>query len=98
MTIQEFLELAEKNGAILTPDEAEKCRRDTIERFSRHQVYTGMFGDMHVIDTHSWGNKVMDFLWTCLICGATVIFVPALIVYFLIFLLFAISVICTLFV
>jgi len=65
MSAQQFLELATKNGALLTPEETQKCQRDTTDWLSRHQVYVGMFGDWHIIDTHSFGYKIYNFIANC---------------------------------
>ena len=62
MTAQEFLELAEKQGAILTPEQTEKCRQDTVDFFSRYHVsYDTLFGNWDIVDTHSWGYRFVKF-------------------------------------
>jgi hypothetical protein len=87
MTTQEFLELADKNGAILTPEETEKCRQKTMEWFTRHQIYVGMFGDWHAIDTHSWGYKICQFVTGCFeFCfGLFLLFLSAFLLFTLFF-------------
>jgi len=31
----------------------------------RYQTYAGLFGDLSVVDTHSWGYKVYKFVTNC---------------------------------
>jgi hypothetical protein len=62
LTAEEFLALAEQNGAILTPEETEKCRQDTANFFSRYDVsYDSLFNEWDVVDTHSFGYRFVQF-------------------------------------
>jgi hypothetical protein len=87
LSAEEFLELAEQNGAILTPEQTVKGRQESVDWFSRYQFYTGLFGDWHVIDTHAWDYKIYKFVTGCIkFCfGLFLLFLSAFLLFTLLF-------------
>ncbi|MDR1270252.1 MAG: hypothetical protein LBK82_12080 [Planctomycetaceae bacterium] len=74
--INEILEWAEQNGALIPPEEAEKHRQETIEYFERHQLHTGYLGGLYFVDTHSLGYMCYKF-FLCLILFLVCTFITA---------------------
>jgi hypothetical protein len=62
MTNEEFYELARQRNAIMTPEESEKCRRETAEFLERYQLNSDWLGDPYFVDTH---NPLHVFLDKC---------------------------------
>ncbi|MDR1493963.1 MAG: hypothetical protein LBT05_14775 [Planctomycetaceae bacterium] len=94
MTNEEFVQLAQQNNAILTPEQTEQSRRETQEFFERYEVCRSWDGIYYVVDTKTPGYRfvhsvqntiaftgmaILGFL-ACLYIPAIVIFVIGLVV------------------
>jgi hypothetical protein len=81
MSAQDFLALAEKNDALLSPETTKKARQSTIDWIDNHEFYGGLFGDVHAISKNSLPNKVINFLWGGAMLAFFIICVPMLAMY-----------------
>jgi hypothetical protein len=66
MTNEEFLQLAKKNNAILTPEQDEQSRRETLEFFERHEVCRSWDGIYYVVDTKHPIYQLNQLFWKVL--------------------------------
>jgi hypothetical protein len=64
MTNEEFYELARERNAIMTPEESEKCRRETEEFFGRYKLNSDWLGDPYFVDTHNPLHVFFDKCYT----------------------------------
>ncbi|MDR1493933.1 MAG: hypothetical protein LBT05_14625 [Planctomycetaceae bacterium] len=86
MTNEEFVQLAQKNNAILTPEQDEQSRRETLEFFERYELHRSWDGIYYVVDTHNPIYQLNRLVWKGLIflIIAAMILIPAFLGVFLV--------------
>jgi hypothetical protein len=81
MTNEEFLELAKQNNALLSPEETEKCRQETIKLIEQYHLRFDWLGSPYFVDSHDPLQRVADGVHTGICVGGLICFAPLLLLY-----------------
>ncbi|MDR0609259.1 MAG: hypothetical protein LBG58_04055 [Planctomycetaceae bacterium] len=65
MTNEEFYEIARQNNAIMSPEESERSRQETLAFFARYKINVDWLGSPYFIDTHNPIHVFVDECHTC---------------------------------